>query len=265
VLGTKNFTEQFVLGQLYAQALRARGFRVTLKPNIGSSEIVDKTLVSGTIDLYPEYTGVVVGVLAGSRADLRSARQTYELAKAFEASRGIAMLRPSPFSDALAIAVTPATARRHRLRAVGDLRRLGPFTFGGAPENRTRYQGLVGMRSAYGLTNARYLTIPLGPQYAALDSGRAQAVNVLTTDGQLREGRYVVLADPKGIFGFQNVAPVVRRGVLAREGPAFARTLNAVTKLLTPRAMQSMNGAVDIDHRPPAAVARAFLRSHGLL
>ena len=245
--------------------LRARGFRVTLKPNIGSSEIVDKTLLGGTIDLYPEYTGVVVGVLQGSTARLRSAREAYARAKAFEAGRGMEMLQHSPFSDALAVAVTPATARRYRLRTVGDLRRLGPFRFGGAPENRTRFQGLVGMRQAYGLTNARYLTIPLGTQYRALDSGRAHAVNVLTTDGQLREDRYVVLADPKGIFGYQNVAPVVRRGVLDREGPRFARTLNTVTRLLTQRAMQQMNGAVDIDHRRPAAVAREFLRAHGLL
>jgi osmoprotectant transport system substrate-binding protein len=226
-LGTKNFTEQLLLGELYAQALRAKGFRVEVKPSIGSSEIIDRTLVARKIDLYPEYTGVAAVVLA--------------------------------------LAVTPELARRHHLRSLADLRRLGPFRFGGAPENRARYQGLVGMRQAYGLSDARFVPVLLGRQYAMLDAGRADVVNVLSTDGQLERGRYVVLRDPKRIFGFQNAAPVVARSVLARQRPGFARTLDGVSARLTNRAMRWMNGAVDLDHRRPAAVARAFLRGEGLL
>jgi len=264
-LGTKNFTEQFVLGELYAQALRAKGFRVRLKRNIGPSELIDQTLTSGRIDLYAEYTGVVATVIAGRSRRLRSARQAYEAARSFEARRGFTMLAPTPFSDVLALAVKPARARRDRLRDIGDLRRLGAFSFGGAPENETRYQGLVGMRRAYGLTKARFVPVTLGDQYRALDSGRVDVANVLTTDGQLARGAYVVLRDPKRIFGFQNAAPVVNRRVLAAEGPAFRRTLDAVSARLTDRAMRAMNAAVDIDRRDAADVARTFLRAHGLL
>jgi osmoprotectant transport system substrate-binding protein len=238
---------------------------VRLKQNIGSSEIVDRTLTTGRIDMYPEYIGVIDGVLAG-RTDLpHSAVETYERARRFEARRGFALLRMTPFFDALALAVKPAFARKHGLKTVGDLRRLGSFRFAGAPENRTRYQGLVGMRKAYGLTNARFRLTPIGRQFAALDTGAADVANVLTTDPQLRSGGYTVLEDTKGIFGYQNVAPVVSRRVLARQGPGLARTMDAVSARLTNRAVLSMNAAVDLDRRRPADVAHAFLKAQGLL
>jgi osmoprotectant transport system substrate-binding protein len=264
-LGTKNFTEQLLLGELYAQALRAKGFRIRVKANIGPSEIIDRTLVARKIDMYPEYTGVAASVLGRSRRRLRSATQTYRIARRFEAARGFAMLRATPFSDVLALAVKPDLAQHRRLRTVGDLKRLGSFRFGGAPENRSRYQGLVGMRQAYGLTGAKFVPVLLGRQYATLDAGRVHVANVLSTDGQLARGRYVVLRDPKRIFGFQNVAPVVARDVLRRQGPAFARALDAVSARLTNRAMRTMNASVDIDGRRPGAVARAFLRAQGLV
>ena len=262
---TKNFTEQFILGELYAQALRAKGFRVRLKPNIGSSEIIDKTLTGGSIDGYAEYTGVIAVELAKARTRLSSARQTYDVAKRFQASRGMAMLEPTPFFDVLALAVRPAYAERHRLRTIGDLRRLKSFVYGGAPENETRFQGLLGMRRVYRLTNARFRPVTIGEQYKALDSGKADVINVLSTEGQLRGGRYVVLEDTRRIFGFQNVAPVIRASVLRRQGPEFAATLNAVSARLTNEVMQDMNGAVDLDGRRPRDVARSFLEREGLL
>jgi osmoprotectant transport system substrate-binding protein len=264
-LGTKNFTEQFILGELYAQALRARGFRVRLKQNIGSSEIIDRTLTGGQIDLYPEYIGVIAVELARAQRRPRTAQETYERARAFERRRGMELLERTPFSDTLALAVKPEYAERHDLEQVGDLRRLKSFRFGGYPENRTRFQGLRGMREVYGLTNARFVPVQIGRQYSELDAGLVDVANVLTTDGQLERGEYVVLEDTRSVFGFQNVAPVVRRDVLARMGPAFARTLDAVSARLTDEAMQAMNGAVEIDRRRPAAVARAFLREQRLL
>jgi osmoprotectant transport system substrate-binding protein len=264
-LGTKNFTEQYILGELYAQALRARGFQVRLKPDIGSSEIIDRALALGSIDLYPEYIGVAAVELARAKQRPTSARQTYEVARRYESKRGFTMLEPTPFADSLALAVTPEFAKRHDLREVGDLADLPPFRFGGAPENLTRYQGLVGMRQAYGIRNARFRVVPLGEQYDVLEDDRAEVINVLTTDGQLDRGEYVVLEDTKGIFGFQNLAPVVSDEVLRRQGPEFARTLNAVSAKLTNRAMRQMNAAVDIDGRRPAEVARQFLRGADLV
>jgi osmoprotectant transport system substrate-binding protein len=264
-LGTKNFTEQFILGEIYAQALRARGFRVEVKRDLGSSELVDRALTGGGIDLYAEYTGVIVQEIARQRRRPRSAAETYRRAKAFEARRGFAVLGMSPGFDRLANAVTPATARRHRLRAMADLERLGRYRYGGFTENRIRFQGARGVRQAYGLD---FTFVPLRPslRYEALERGDVDVIDVLTTEAQLADrSRYRVLADPKGIFGYQNIVPVVSRGALRAHGPRLAQSLDAVTARLTNAALQEMNGAVDLRGEEPADVARRFLRDEDLL
>jgi osmoprotectant transport system substrate-binding protein len=265
-LATKNFTEQFVLGQLYSQALRAKGFRVVLKSDVGSSEIVHRALHSGGVDMYPEYTGVIVQELAGATKRPKTAQETYRRAKAFEEQKGYTLLKPTPGSDADANAVRPDLARKYGLRSTADLKKLGRFTYGGPPENRTRFQGALGMRQVYGLDNLQYVPLRIELRYPALDSGRIDVAAVFTTEGQLTEKRkYVLLSDPKGIFGFQNIVPVVSKRVVAREGPAFARTLDAVSSKLTNGALQQMNAAVDLQKQRPADVARRFLRANGLL
>ena len=265
-LGTKDFTEQYILGELYAQALRARGFRIEVKSDLGSSELVDQVLTRGGIDLYPEYTGVIVSEIAGQRRRPDSAAETYRRARSFQARRGFAVLEMSPGFDRLANVVTAATARRHRLRAMSDLERLGRYRYGGFPENRVRFQGAVGVRQVYGL---EFTFVPLrtGRQrYAALDGGDVDVVDVGTTEAQLGgRSRYRVLSDPEGVFGFQNIVPVVSRAVLREQGPAFTRTLDAVTAKLTNAALRRMNGAVDLRGRKPADVAARFLRDNELL
>jgi osmoprotectant transport system substrate-binding protein len=264
-LGDKNFTEEFVLGQLYKQALEAKGYTINLKNNIGSSEVIDKALTSGKIDFYPEYTGVIVQVLAKINKPPTSADQTYQLAKAFEAKRGFSMLDKTPFFDADALAVKPSFAQKYGLKSTADLKKVPHFTYGGPPENKTRYQGVVGMKQAYGLNNFTFKPLTIGLQYQALDSGKIDVAAVFTTDGQLQNtGKYVVLTDPKGIFGFQNVSPVVSKKVLAAQGPEFATTMNAVSAKLTNEAMRKMNAAVDLDKQKPADVAGAFLKANGL-
>jgi osmoprotectant transport system substrate-binding protein len=275
-LGDKNFTEQFILGELYAQALRAKGYTVNLKSDIGPSEKTDGELISGKIDLYPEYTGVIVSALqninlagpggaqASAKSPPRSAKQAYEQAAQYEDRRGFTMLNPTPFQDADRVATTPAFARAHDLKTMRDLAKLGTFTYGGPPENRTRYEGVRGMQQAYGLKHLRFVPYAIGTQYAALNAGKVNTIAVFTTDGRLLHGNYAVLSDPKNIFGFQNVAPVVNKGVLSKEGRAFSQTLNAVTSKLTTSAIQQMNAAVDLDHRSPAEVARSFLAANVL-
>src|SRR3954453_21516971 len=104
-IGTKNFPEQFILGDLYKQALEANGFRVRLKSDIGASEIVDRALTGGSLDMYPEYIGVALSELAGKRERPKSAQAAYRDAKAFEESRGFTLLKMTPFSDQNALAV----------------------------------------------------------------------------------------------------------------------------------------------------------------
>ncbi len=265
-LGTKNFSEAVLLGELYAQALEAKGFKVDLKPDIGATEVVDRALTNGTIDLYPEYTGVILSVVKRQPVPPKTERETYDQARAFEAHRGFDLLEPTPFENRDAIAVTKRFARdNHGISSLGDLKRLGStVVLSGAPEFRTRFAGLLGLRAEYGLEQLKYKALPIGEGYPALDSGKVQAAAVFTTDGQLASGRYQLLDDPKAIFGFQHVVPVVSRKVLEEEGSAFAATLDAVSAKLTNAAMQRLNKAVALDKQDPAAVAKVFLRTSGL-
>jgi osmoprotectant transport system substrate-binding protein len=264
-MGAKNFTEQFILGELYSQALKAKGYSVTLKSNIGSSEIIDKALTSGQIDFYPEYTGVIATELAHVKDQPKSAEETYAVAKKFEEGRGYAVLERTPFFDADGMAVLPAFAQKNGLRTIADLKKVGRFSFGAPPENRTRFQGLVGLKQAYGLNKIDFKPLAIGLQYTALDAGKIDTAAIFTTDAKLASGKYTVLEDTQGIFGFQNVTPVVTKKVLSSQGPEFATTLNAVSAKLTNDAMQKMNSAVDIDKQKPAAVAATFLKANSLV
>lgn len=266
VMGDKNFTEELILGQLYTQALRAKGYTVVLKSDLGSSEITDQALTSGQIQMYPEYTGTILSELAHQTKRPASAQATYEAAKAFEQSRGFTLLTPTPFYDTDALAVTKSYGSAHHFTTISDLKPLGSsVTLGGPPEFKTRFEGLIGMAQVYGITQIGFKPLSIGLQYAALDSNAVQVADVFTTDGQLSSGKYSLLSDPKNIFGFQNVAPVVSQKLLSREGPAFASTLDAVSATLTNEAIRKMNAAVDLDKVDPAVVAKDFLQANGLL
>jgi osmoprotectant transport system substrate-binding protein len=264
-IGDKNFTEEYTLGDMYAQALQAKGFTVKLKPNIGSSELTDKSLTSHQIDMYPEYTGVILSVIKGQTRVPPTAHATYVEAKKFEESRGFTLLNPTPFEDRDVTATLVPFAKKHGLKSMNDLHKLKSFTNGGPPENKTRYEGIVGMHKAYHLYNVVFVPLAIGLQYSALDSGKVDTANVFTTDGQLQSGHYTLLTDPKHIYGFQNVAPVVSPQLLKKEGPAFAQTLNAVDAKLTTHVMQKLNAAVDLNKVSPATVAHDFLKANGLL
>ncbi len=263
-LGTNNFTEQLVLGQLYQQALQAKGFTVALKQDIGSTQIADKALRAGQIDLYPAYIGTFDTAVAGDASAYPSVQAAFAAGQAYALRHGFRLLPLTPFTDVDALAVLPAYARAHALASVADLARVGRLRVGAPPEFRRRRAGLVGLARVYGVRDVDFAPLTIGLQYQALDGGQIDAADVLTTDGQLQGGRYTLLRDPQHVFGFQHVTPVVSAAVLRAEGPAFAQTLNAVSRALTTRAMQRLNAAVALDGKSPAGVARQFLQAHGL-
>ena len=264
-IGTKNFPEQFVLGELYKQSLQAHGFRVRLKSDIGSSEIVDRALTAGSLDMYPEYIGVALSELAGMTKRPKSASAAYRDAKAFEEKRGFTLLAMTPFTDQNALAVLPSYAKRWHLRTIADLGKLpGTVAIAAPPEFEARFEGLVGLRKVYGLRNLTLKPMKIGDQYGALDKHKANVANVFTTDGQLEKGRYVLLRDPRSLFTFQNVAPVIRRD-LVKKNPALRAAIDAVSLKLTTKAMRAMNAAVTQRGQKPPEVARDFLRQAGLM
>jgi len=264
-VGTKNFTEAFVLGQLYKQALEAKGYKVALKQNIGSTEIADKALRSGQIDLYPEYIGIFNTAVAGDAKAYPDVDAAFAAGQKYASAHGYTLLPLTPFTDVDALAVTPDYAREHNLSSVADLAAIRGLKLGAPPEFRQRETGLVGLERVYGIRDVDFSPLTIGLQYQALDDGKIDTADVFTTDGQLQSGRYVVLDDPKNVFGFQNVTPIVSTKVLRAEGPAFEETLNEVSRALTTRAMQQMNAAVDIDKQNPADVAKQYLQANGLV
>jgi osmoprotectant transport system substrate-binding protein len=265
-IGDKNFTEQFVLGELYADALKAQGFTVLLNRNIGPTEVTIQAVESGRLDMYPEYLDTWNTAVAGDKRSFGTVRGAYRAGQRYALAHGLELLDPTPFSNTEAIGVTLAYAMENNLTTLGDLRRVAAsLTLGAPPQLQQSTSGLPAIEQAYGFMPATVKALEIGAQYQALDQGSVQAADISTTDGQLASGNYLLLRDPQRAFGWGNVVPVVSAKVLLAEGPAFAATLDRVSRLLTVPVMRRLNAAVDISHQDPAVVAKQFLQAHGLV
>jgi osmoprotectant transport system substrate-binding protein len=260
-IGTKNFTEQYILGQLYKQALEAKGYRVVYKENIGSSELIDAAFKSGKINFYPEYTGVLVANIAKQPLP-KTAAATYAAAMKFETGkRSATLLKMTPFSDSDSFGMLTSTAQKLGVKTIDDMKKVKSFSFAGYPECKTRITCLLGLKNIYGLKQAKF--VPLGSisVYTLLDQGKVTSGDVFSTDPQLLSSKYTVLTDTKHIFGFQNIAPVVSKKIADAK---LAKIVDAVSLKLTEKAMRAMNKAVAIDKKSPADVASAFLTANKL-
>jgi osmoprotectant transport system substrate-binding protein len=265
VMATKNFPEEYILGDLYQQALEAKGFKVVNKGSLGSTEVIQTALTSGKIAFYPEYTGVIIQDVFNKTFSASSAAATAAEARTLEAGKGYTVLDPTPFSDTDVLVVTNATAKKYGLKSISDLEKVGPFKLGGLPECQTRNTCFLGYTKQYGLTHATFVPYATTSIYTALDSGSILAGDGFSTDPPLvAPSKYTVLQDPKHVTGFQNVVPIVKTSLVKAEGPEFAATINAVSAKLTLPAILAMDKAVEVDKASPATVAAAFLKVNGL-
>ena len=264
-LGTQEFPEARILGELWRQALAVNGYTVDLRKGVGPAADLDKLLRNGTIDGHVAYTGTVLSVVAGEPVSGLDPKATYERAKKFYAGRGMAMSEMTPFENKDAIATTTVLAQREGLRSIADLKRVKGLTIGARPEFEDLQLGLKGLTADYGLTDVTFEPVELGQQYAALDDGAVQAVDAFTTDPQLRGGGYTILKDPKLLFGSQNVVMTVREDKLKSVGgKKFIAVVSAVNRRLTQDDMVDMNAEVTGGERDED-VARRFLRDAGLM
>ena len=265
VLGDKNFPEENILGDLYQQALEAQGYTVSLKPNIGSTEIAWKSLQKGQIQGYPEYDGTLLATIAGITKNAANSKAAATETRNWAAKHGYTFTNVTPFSDSDAIAVLTSYAKKNGLKTLGDLKKLGAAVkLGGAAEFQTRYpDGLLGLNRVYG-DHPTFVPLTIPSFYTALDNGQVNAAAVFTTDPPLKTGKYTVLTDTKFIFGFQNVGMVVKTSVAKAEGSAFISTINKVSALLTQKAIIALNSAVEVDKQNAATVAKTFLKANGL-
>lgn len=264
VLGDKNTPEQFVLGELYEQALQAQGFHVSLDRNIGPPSVSLGALDQGSLDIYPEYLNVFNAQLVGDGDRFGSLRSAYAVAQTWAGEHNLELLRPTPFSDAGGLAVTTGFADANQVRAMRDLRHLASTLTIGAPvEFAQSPQGLPALERTYRFRPDAVTDLDIGSQYDALRLGQVQAAYVSTTDGELSTPEFVVLRDPRHVLGFGNVVPVVPQPVAKAEGPVFIRTINRVDRLLTTNVMRQLNAEAAVQE--PGVVARQFLQRQGLV
>jgi osmoprotectant transport system substrate-binding protein len=264
-VGTKNFAEEFILGQLYGQALAAKGFKVDYKNDIGSSEVIDTAFKSGKLNVYPEYTGVIALDLAKVNAP-KSAKATYQAANTFEQQkRGATLLEATPFFDSDTFTLLASNAKKNGLKTMSDLSKLTSFSYAALPECDQRITCILGMKTIYHLENIKF--VPLGnvSVYTLLDQGKTFGGDGFSTDPLQLDKKYTTLVDDKHIFGFQNVAPVVKQSLLkGANGTLLKNTLNAVSAKLTLPAMQAMNKAYYVNKATPKQIADGFLKANGL-
>jgi osmoprotectant transport system substrate-binding protein len=265
-IGDENTPEQFLLGQLYYQALKAEGFPVSLNQAIGPSPVVMQALATGQLAMYPEYLNIWDQDVANLQKRFPTRSAAYLAGQQYALAHGLALLNPTPFSDTQAIAVTFDYAVQNNVQSISDLASVTPQpTLGGPPQFEQSPTGLPLIESSYGAVPAAFTPLEIGAQFQALDQGTVQAAVVNTTDPQLLTGGYPLLGDPLDVFGWGNVVPVASVRALDAEGPVFIATIDRVSALLTLPAMREMNAAVVLYNQDPALVAQQFLQDHGLL
>jgi osmoprotectant transport system substrate-binding protein len=267
-IGSKNFTEQKVLGEIYAQSLAAAGYSVSKELNLGDEKTALKALEGGDISAYPEYTGTALLSFFGYTADKLPSDEgeAFDLAKEGFAKKNLTALPPTPFVSSNEVAVTKETADKLGLSKISDLKgKSQDLTLYGSPECRQRLDCLLGLEKVYGLKFKKFVPVDIALRHEVLKKGQADVSIVFTTDPQNKREGFVLLEDDKGMFPPYNSTLVVRNDVLDKAGPDFAKTVELVNKDLTDEVMQELNARVDIDKSTPEQVAGEYLKETGLI
>jgi glycine betaine/choline ABC-type transport system substrate-binding protein len=265
-IGSKNFTEEFILGEIYAQALQAAGYTVKKQLNLGSEQIALKAVKSGQVDAYPEYTGTALTSFFDKKAtDVpRDEQKAYQEAKAGFAKSNLTALPATPFTNSNGVGMLKSKAQKLGITKISDLTSKGSsLTLYGTPECRQRPDCLLGLQDVYKIKFKKFVPVDPGLRHKVLDSGQADTSIVFTTDGQLAQGKELLLKDDKHMFPPYNVTLVFRNEALKKLGPEAQKTIALVQKGLTTEAMQELNSRVDIDKQTPQQVAKDYLTESG--
>jgi osmoprotectant transport system substrate-binding protein len=267
-IGSKNFTEQKLLGEIYAQALTAAGYDVSTELNLGDQDIALKALEEGEISAYPEYTGTALLSFFGKQADElpKDEMAAFEEAKAGFAEKDLTALPPTPFVSSNEVGVTKETADRLQLETISDLEgKSQDLTLYGTPECRQRLDCKLGLEQVYGLKFQKFVPVDIALRHEVLTKGQADVSIVFTTDPQNKREGFVLLEDDQGMFPPYNSTLVVRNEVVEQAGPDLESAVEMVNEGLTDEVMQELNARVDLDKETPADVAAAYLEESGLV
>jgi len=265
-VGSKDFTEEFIVGNMYALLLEANGIPVERALNLGATPILQQALVSDQLDVYPEYTGT--GLLTVLKLPSNTnATQVYNTVRdEYKKQFNLVWLAPAPMNNTQALAMKKDVAARFGIRTFSDLAaHASELTMIGPPEFEQREDGLPGIQKAYGdFKLKKYIAVDPGLRYEGLVNGQADVVVAFGTDGQIAAYDLLTLQDDKGLFPPYQIAPVVRQQALDAQ-PRIAEILNRLAPLLTDATMRKLNYEVDGKKREPVEVAREFLRQNGLI
>ena len=263
-VASKNFTEQFVLAEMYAQAFEAAGIKVERKINLGGTLIVHKALEEKQVDFYPEYTGTMLtAVLKMDPMTDRAA--VYNKVKDEYAKKGLVLLNEAPVNNTYNMVVTPDTAAKYKLETLSDLAKVSKeLKLGAGPEFRDRKDGIPGLKQTYGMEWKEDLQMAIGLRYQALQNKQIDVVNGYATDGMISALKLKRLKDDKNLWPPYYVVPVVRKEVLDAN-PKIAEVANKVSSLLDEATISALNYKVDGDKMEPKDVAADFLKSKGVL
>jgi glycine betaine/choline ABC-type transport system substrate-binding protein len=268
-VGSKNFTEQFILGEIYAQALEAVGYDVKKDLNLGSEQIALRALRGGDVDGYPEYTSTALTSFFDVQPqDIpKDAEQAVADSQAQFEEEGLVAYEPTPFTSANAVGILKSKADELGVQTVSDLEgKSQDLTLYGSPECRQRLDCLVGLQEDYGLRFEKFTPVDIGLRYDVLDKGQADLSIIFTTDAQLSTRDDVItLEDDQQVFPPGNVTFVASKETADAAGPDLKETVEKVQQGLTERVMQELNARVDVDREEPRTVARAYLRESGYI
>ena len=268
VVGSKNFTEQKLLGEIYAQALEAAGYTVEKQLNLGDEKTALKAIETNTINAYPEYTGTALLSHFGFQADElpKDPQKAFEEAKKGYAEKGLTAFPPTPYTNSNEVAVTQETADKYGLKKISDLSKVADkLTLYGTPECRQRLDCLLGLEKVYGLEFKKFVPVDPALRHEVLTNGQADVSIVFTTDPQIAREKFVLLEDDKDMFPPYNTTFVVRDEVVKKAGPDLEKVVAQVDKGLTDEAMQELGARVDLDKKTPEEVAGEYLSETGLV
>ncbi len=265
-VGSKNFPEQEILGEIYAQALTAAGYKVKSALNLGSETVALKAVKSGQISGYPEYASTALTSFFGLEPEEvpSDATEAWEKANEEFEKEGLEAFEPTPFASANAVGTLKKTAEKYGLENVSDLEGVSEkLSLYGSPECRQRIDCLAGLEKLYGLKFKSFTPVDISLRYTVLEKGQADLSILFTTDPQLsaEKDKFVILEDDKHVFPAGNIIFVTKKSVAEEAGPDYEKTILQVQEGLTLKVMQELDARVELEKETPAAAAKSYLEA----
>ena len=267
-IGSTNFSEQLILGELYAQILEANGYTVTRKFNLGAREIVFPALASGQIDLEADYLATLLAFVNKNATGSTDPKATSATLQKELDAKSLTVLDYAPAVDQNGFVVTKATADKYKLAKLSDVTSVGgQLVLGGPPECPTRPFCAAGLKTTYGITFKDFKPLDTGGPLtvAALKGGQIDVGLLFTSDSTIAVNNFVLLDDDKHLQLSDNIAPVVRNDLLAKAPSDFKTLINSIASKLTTAELTAMNKQNDVDKTDPKAIAAAWLKKMGLV